>query len=51
MHNTAACHLLTDVQPVPRPSQPAPPVHVLSMKFCGMEYPFGQFMSTLLAMV
>ena len=45
MHNAIAHHPLTDAQLVPKPrSVPPsqlPPVYILGMMFCGMEYPFG----------
>ena len=45
MHNAIAHHPLTDAQLVPEPrSAPPgqlPPVYILGVMFCGMEYPFG----------
>lgn len=39
------------LRPSSGPLSQLPPGHVLSMMFCSMEYPFGQFMSTLLPML
>ena len=52
MHNAIAHHSLTDAQLVPKqrslPGQ-LPPFYVLGMMSNGMEYPFGQFGSAVLA--
>ena len=53
MHNAIAHHSPTDAQLVPE-QQSAPlsqlhPVYILGMTSCGMEYPFGQFGSAVLA--
>ena len=52
MHNAIAHHLPTNAQLVPeRRSLLAPlsPVYILGMTSHGMEYPFGQFGSPVLA--
>ena len=53
MHNAIAHHLLTDAQQVPEqgllPPGQLPSVYILSMTPHGMEYPFGQFGSAVLA--
>lgn len=40
-------YVLTNAQPIPSQQlvslQITPLVHILGMMFCGMEYPFGQF--------
>ena len=51
-----AHHPLTDAQPVPRQqkeAQKTPPCFfqlIFCMMLCGMEYPFGQFMATVLVL-
>ena len=44
MHNALAHRLLSDAQPAPeqRPLASFPPVSILGMTPCGMEYAFGQ---------
>lgn len=52
---TVAHHLLTDAQPVPHQCVICPSeislVYILGVMFYGMEYPFGQFGSALLAVL
>lgn len=55
MHNAIVHHLLTNAQPIPQqwsaaPSQ-LPPVYAWDIMCCGLEYPFGQFRSAVLAML
>lgn len=46
-HNTVAHPPLANIQPIskiwlaPLPSTPPPPVYILGMEFCGVEYSFG----------
>jgi len=53
MHNAIAHHLLTNAQPVPEWQSsspgPIPPVYMLNMMSYGMECPFRQFGSAVLA--
>ena len=53
MHYAIAHHLLTDAQLVPEqrsaPPSQLPPVYILGMTSHGLEYPFGQFGSAVLA--
>ena len=53
MHNAIAHHLLTNAQSVPKqqsaPPGQLPPVYILDTTSRGMEYPFGQFGSAVLA--
>lgn len=49
LHNTFAHHLLTDALIVLLAN--SPPVYVQGMMLCGMEYPFSQFRSPVLAML
>ena len=52
MNNAIAHHLPTDAQLVPEQPLPPgqlPPVYILGMTSHGMEYPFGQFGSAVLA--
>ena len=54
MHNAIAHHSPTDAQLVPEqrfhpPPGQLPPVYILGMTSHGMEYPFGQFGSAVLA--
>ena len=53
VHNVIAHHSLTDAQLVPEqqstPPGQLPPVYILGMISYGMEYPFGQFGSAVLA--
>ena len=53
MHYAITHHLPTDAQLVPEqqstPPGQLPPVYTLSMTSYGMEYPFGQFGSAVLA--
>ena len=53
MHSSIAHHLPTDAQLVPKqrstPPSQLPPVYILGMTSYGMEYPFGQFGSAVLA--
>lgn len=55
MHNTTAHHSLTDAQPIPKQWSAAlgqlPPVYLLSMMFCDVEYPSGQLGSALPALL
>lgn len=55
VHSPVAHHLQADAQSVPdQPSEAPgqiPPVDVLSMTLHGMEYPFGQLSSAVLAML
>lgn len=52
MHNAIAQHQLTNAQPVPK-QQSRPPANLRSFLFImtsyGIEYPFGQFGSAVLA--
>ena len=52
MHNAIAHDLPTDAQLVPEQRSPPgqlPPVYILGMTSHGVEYPFGQFGSAVLA--
>ena len=53
MHNAVAHHSPTDAQLVPEqrsaPPSQLPPVYILGMMSYGMECPFGQFGSAVLA--
>ena len=52
MHNEIAYHSPTNTQLVPEQRYPPgqlPPVYILGMTSHGMEYPFGQFGSAVLA--
>ena len=52
MYSAIAHHLLTDAQLVPKqqfPPTPLPPVYILDVTSHGLEYPFGQFGSAVLA--
>lgn len=55
MHNTIAHYTLGNAEPVPKqkstPLGHLPPVYMLVMMFCGMEYPFHQFRLAVLAML
>lgn len=55
MHNTVIHHFLTDAQPIPEQQPTAPgqlsSVCMLNMTFHGVEYPFVQFRSSVLAML
>ena len=52
MYDAIAHHQLTDAQPIPE-QQPCPPASspqfLFSMTSYGMEYPFGQFGTAVLA--
>lgn len=52
IHNTIAHRSLTDTQPIPKqqsePPSQLPSVYTLTMTFCSMECPFGQFGSAVL---
>ena len=48
-HSAIAHHLPIDTQLVPERRSPLPPVYILGMMSHGMEYPFGQFGSAVLA--
>lgn len=41
MHNAIAHHLLTDAQAVIHLATASSPGYILSMTFCGREYPSG----------
>ena len=53
MHNAIAHHVLTNAQLVPEqqstPPGQLPPLYILGMTSYGMECPFGQFGSAVLA--
>ena len=53
MHNAIAHHSLSNAQLVPKQRSAPPsqllPVYILGMTSYGMEYPFGQFGSAVLA--
>ena len=55
MHSAIAHHLLTDAHPIPEqrshPPDQLTPVDILSMTSYGMEYPFGQLGSAVLAVL
>lgn len=55
MHNTIAHHPLTDAQLIPWqqlvPPGQIPPVYTLNMTFSVMQYPCGQFLSAILAVL
>ena len=55
MHSAMTHHLLTDAQPVPEQQSQSPgqqpPVYIPSITSYCMEYPFGQFVSAVMAML